>query len=74
MESTAVSSTTLASVAYDGARKLLELEFCSRAVYQYFGVPAAVHTGLLRSSSKGAYFNEVIRDRYQFARVTGRQG
>ena len=73
MESAAVSSTTLASVAYDEAREL-ELEFCSRAVYQYFGVPAEVHTGLLDSSSKGAYFNEVIRDRYPFVRVAERRG
>ena len=38
-----VESTTLATVSYDEARELLQLEFCSRAVYQYFGVPAAVH-------------------------------
>ena len=74
MENTDVSSTTLASVTYDGARQLLELEFHSRAVYQYFGVPAEVHTGLLDSSSKGAYFNEVIRDRYPFVRVAERRG
>ena len=73
MESTAVSSTTLASVAYDEASGLLELEFCSQAVYQYFGVPAEVHAGLLRSSSKGAYFNKEIRDRYEFARLAERR-
>ena len=73
MESAAVSSTTLASVAYDRARELLELEFCSHAVYRYFGVPAEVHRGLLGSSSKGAYFNEVIRNRYQFVRAVERR-
>ena len=73
MECTPISSTTLVSVEYDGARELLELEFCSRAIYQYFGVPAEVHSGLLSSSSKGAYFNEIIRNRYQFARVAERR-
>ncbi len=28
-----VESTTLVTVAYDEARELLQLEFCSRAVY-----------------------------------------
>src|ERR1039457_4863342 len=41
MNVTIVESTSLATVAYDDARKFLLLEFCSRAIYQYFGVPAA---------------------------------
>src|ERR1022692_3361889 len=53
MNVTIVESTSLATVAYDDARKLLQLEFCSRAIYQYFGVPAAVHAALLRAPSKG---------------------
>src|ERR1017187_8677708 len=44
MNVTTVESTSLATVAYDDARKLLQLEFCSRAIYQYFGVPAASKT------------------------------
>lgn len=59
-----VDSTTLATVAYDEARELLQLEFCSRAVYQYFGVPPAVHQALLEAPSKGRYFNRNIRGRY----------
>ena len=47
MRVTAVESTTLATVSYDDARELLQLEFCSRAVYQYFNVPTAVHQSLL---------------------------
>ena len=62
MNTTAVASTTLATVAYDDARELLQLEFRSRAIYRYFGVPAAgVHEALLRAPSKGGYFNRFIR-------------
>ena len=61
-----VESTTLATVAYDEARELLRLEFCSRAVYQYFSVPAAVHQSLLAAPSKGRYFNEAIRGRFSY--------
>ena len=61
-----VESTTLATVAYDEARELLQLEFCSRAVYQYFGVPATVHLALLGAPSKGRYFNQAIRGRFPY--------
>ena len=47
MHVTAVESTMLATVAYDKARELLQLEFRSRAIYQYFGVAAAVHEDLI---------------------------
>ena len=61
-----VESTTLATVAYDEGRELLQLEFCSRAVYLYFGVPAAVHQALLAAPSKGRYFNQTIRGRFSY--------
>jgi hypothetical protein len=61
-----VESSTLATIAYDEDRELLQLEFCSCAVYQYFGVPAAVHQALLSAPSKGRYFNQAIRGRFPF--------
>ena len=61
-----VESTTLATVVYDEARELLQLEFCSRAVYLYFGVPAAVYHALLGAPSKGRYFNQSIRGRFPY--------
>jgi hypothetical protein len=65
----AIESTTLASVAYDETRRLLQLEFCSQAVYVYFGVPASVHQALLSASSKGRYFNQTIRGRFPYRLV-----
>ena len=65
----AVESTTLATVAYDEARMLLQLEFRSGAVYQHLDVPAAVHSALLGSPSKGSYFNQAIRGYYPYRRV-----
>ena len=61
-----VESTTLLTVSYDEARAVLQLEFCSRAVYQYFSVPAAVHQSLLAAPSKGRYFNQAIRGRFPY--------
>jgi hypothetical protein len=51
-----VDSTTLATVAYDETQELLRLEFCSRAVYLYFGVPATVHQAL-----RGAFQGQVFQ-------------
>jgi hypothetical protein len=64
-----VESTTLATVAYDTDRELLQLGFRDQSVYHYFDVPAGVHEDLLRASSEGSYFNHAIRDRFVHARV-----
>ena len=64
-----VESTTFATVAYDEARELLQLEFCSRAVYLYFGVPPTVHQALLAAPSKGRYFNQHIRGRFLYRSI-----
>ena len=69
MNVTAVESSTLATIAYDEIHELLQLEFRSRVLYQYFSVPAAVHVGLLGAPSKGSYFNQEIRGRFPYRRV-----
>ena len=70
MQVAAVGSTTLAMVGYDAGRELLQLEFCSQAVYQYFGVPAVVYGALLEAPSKGRYFNRAIRGRFAYRLVS----
>jgi hypothetical protein len=62
-----VESSTVAALSYDEARGILQLEFRSRAIYRYFGVPAAVHQALLQAPSKGQYFNRVIRGHFPYA-------
>jgi hypothetical protein len=64
-----VESTALATVGYDESRELLQVEFGGRAIYHYFGVPAAVHEGLLAASSKGCYFNQAMRGRFPFCLI-----
>ena len=67
---TAVESTTLKAIAYDECAGVLRLEFRSRAVYDYFGVRAAIHEALLFAPSIGACFNEIVRGRYPYCQVT----
>ena len=68
-----VASTTLRALAYDDGRGILQLEFLSRAIYHYYGVPAAVHEALMGAPSKGSYFNRVIRGRFPYALCTSAQ-
>jgi KTSC domain len=68
MNGTVVESTTLAAIAYDEGREILELEFRGQEVYRYFGVPGSVHKALLCAASKGRYFNEAIRGQFPYAR------
>jgi hypothetical protein len=57
-----VKSSNIRSVGYDPKAKLLELQFHSGSVYQYFEVPLATHTALMSSESKGKFFDANIRD------------
>ena len=70
MRIAAVESTTLVTVCYDDARELLQLEFCSGAVYQYFNVPAAAHQALLDAVSKGRHFNQAIRGCFRYRLIS----
>ena len=73
MNITAVESSTLANIAYDRTRTLLQLKFNSRAIYQYFRVPATVHEELLLAPSKGRYFNQAIRGKFAYRRISNGQ-
>ena len=70
MQVITVESTALATVGYDEARERLQVEFGGRAIYHYFGVPAAVYQGLLAALSKGSYFNQAIRGRFPFCLIS----
>ena len=59
-----VDGSTIAAVGYDKDTAVLEIEFTSGDLYEYFLVPRSICDGLLQASSKGRFFGEHIRDRY----------
>ena len=61
-----LDSTTIDAVRYDSARGLLDIRFTSERIYRYEGVPEFVFRALLRADSKGRYFNDIIRDGYDY--------
>ena len=69
MDRIALESEALSSVGYDAAERVLEIEFNSGRVYQYFDVPPHEVERLLRARSRGHYFSERVRDRYRFELV-----
>jgi len=70
MERKPVDSSDLKSVGYDIDSKTLEIEFHSRATYQYFGVPEGIHEGLMQAQSCGKYFHENIKSAYQCKKIS----
>jgi KTSC domain len=68
MHRKSVASSAISSVGYDERSSVLEVEFESGAVYDYFDVPPKVYNDLLNASSKGQFVSRRIRDRYPFVR------
>lgn len=68
----AVQSRLLARMAYDPNQTILQLEFRSGTVYQYFQVPHQTYQDLFQADSKGAYFNRHIRSVFRCARLGAR--
>jgi hypothetical protein len=62
MEREAVISQAIKSVGYLAGT--LEIEFVHGQVYRYFLVPRGLFVELMQAESKGAFFNERIRDRF----------
>jgi hypothetical protein len=60
MERFTVKSSNIASVGYDSVRLILEIEFKSGGVYQYFKVPLRIYTEFLSAPSLGRYLNKNI--------------
>ena len=67
----AVESSSIASVGYGRASKLLEIEFRSGAIYRYRDVPKKVFKAFSTSQSKGHFFSAEIRGKYTYNKVRG---
>ena len=61
MDRVQVSSSNILSIGYDPSTQVLEVEFISGAVYQYFNVPEAEFESFLNAESKGRYLNANIK-------------
>jgi hypothetical protein len=65
MEMIRVRSSAISAVGYDQSTSRMRITFEQGHSYDFCRVPIHVYEGLMRASSKGAYYNDHIRDRYQ---------
>lgn len=61
MERVPVVSSNLAEVGFDPVTLTLEVAFKNGTVYQYDGVPAELHSGLMSAPSHGQYLDRFIK-------------
>lgn len=64
-----VRSSNLASVGYDGTTSTMRVRFTSGASYDYTGVPAYLHEGMMQAESVGGYFSRNIRPFHTTSKV-----
>lgn len=64
-----VQSSSLQSIGYDRAQQILEVEFHGGKIYRYLGVSSDVWSALRQAPSKGQFFQNFIRDRFETTRV-----
>jgi len=72
MKRTTVDSSMISSVGYDEAEKILEAQFTSGKVYQYYDVPKSVFDELMEASSVGRYFRGNVLGCYADMQVSRR--
>jgi KTSC domain len=65
MNMQSVRSSAISAVGYDETTRRMKIQFTSTGTYEFCNVPRHIYEGLLSASSKGTYYNNYIRDRYQ---------
>jgi uncharacterized protein len=64
-----INSSNIQSIGYDINSAVLEVEFKSGDVYQYFNVPDSLYQRFLHASSYGQFLNDYIRYNYRYQKV-----
>ncbi len=69
MDRQILKSSNLKSVGYDQSSNILEIEFLSGGIYQYFKVPSQIYLALINATSKGSYFHKNIKEQYKYIHI-----
>jgi len=65
-----LDSTTLAAATYNDCHGQLQLDFRNGTRYAYSGVGPELFRDLLYAASKGVFFNQHIRGRFPYAKLS----
>jgi hypothetical protein len=69
-----VASSAISRIEYNASARELHIVFTTGRIYTYFGVRPEIYEQFGRATSKGAFFNLMIRDRYEFEEHHPRSG
>ena len=69
MERQPVESSNIRSIGYDSSTDILQVEFKSNAVYNYYEVPENIYQELMSARSHGSYLNEHVKGRFVYSRI-----
>lgn len=65
-----VTSSHIVSIGYDSANMVLEVEFNTGAIYQYYDIPQSIYDGLMAADSHGTYLAAYVKKGgYRYAQV-----
>jgi len=71
MMRTRVNSSNIRSIGYDTQSAILEVEFTSGDVYQYFDVPEHLHREFMQAASLGGFLNDnIVKYHYRYRKVS----
>ena len=66
-----VESSALSSIFYDEENRLLYIKFKDTGhIFRYVHVSEDVYQNLKGGESKGTYFNQYIKGRYEYVRIS----
>lgn len=65
MEMQRVNSRAIQAIGYDPVSWRLRIRFEKGDTYDFCGVPSDLYERFMRAPSKGSFYNDHIRDRYQ---------
>lgn len=69
MQREPVSSSVVESIGYNPTTAVLEIKLVAGAIYEYFMVPPSVHAELMKAASKGHFYGEFVRTRFNYRKL-----
>lgn len=64
-----VLSREIEWIGYERKNSMLQVEFITGPVYQYYDVPETIYQDFLNASSYGGYFENQIKGRFNFRKI-----
>ncbi len=70
MDRKPVNSSSIRSVGYDATLRIMEIEFDSGGIYQYFDTPQHLYQEMMSATSKGKFFDSnIIKHHYRYRKI-----